>query len=635
MARHNHQLNFVMNLKSTKFAAEMDKIAGGTKVLRKALQLLQRAGDTEEGKKPSDADNERGKGGIISKIFLPKLLKRIPKDLKLLAGQVGFLGATFAGLGIYLSVIGKRWFSWFNMIMDTRKEMGLTLPEAQKFGANVLSMTARFGVAMDKVSNIARFVGAGTKIAHNSVVQLAGALAMISEASGASEQAVGDLGFLLHRTMGLNEEAAEAASAGVLGVARNTGVTMDALIGHLKAAQKAIFIAMQDPNVSGEQALSRIAALAAGMVKAGASTAQVDSVMATLGDRSSNLFKVWAGGKFSLENLNNYMEGIAEQIKSGAIAAASAGEIWDKLGPITLAKLAESAKGAKVDVEEFNRILAMTPEERAKWVAGTIGPLQRLGLAWGKFFGEQTKAFNEILGGPMTWFLNKIADIADGAVYYFNLMTKNLGYLMFIMGETWVDIKDAAIEVFGDIWTTWKSMGGAAIDWIGDKLKAVWDGLKKAKAFVDTLTGKSAAVALAAENAVPLNDPRARNIMIQEGLSPAQANAKFTEILRQRALTQGPASLTPQEHKIVYGTDTPAPIVNVPMPVTPVSEAPGTRRDPGVELMKEQLKALNKIGDAQEEAAKKADLDRSRYPGGSGGGSSSHPTNPMVDTQRI
>lgn len=633
MATHNHQLNFVMNLKSTKFAAEMDKIAGGTKVLRRALQLLQKAGDTEEGKKPSDADTERGKGGIISKIFLPKLLKRIPKDLKLLAGSVGFTGAALAGLSVYLGVMGKKWFSWFNMIMDTRKEMGLTLPEAQKFGANVLSMTAKFGIAMDKVSNIARFVGTGTDIANNKVVELAGHLALLAKTTGASEQSVSDLGFFLHRTMGMSEELAKSVSTSVVGIARKTHVSMEALQTDIQAGRKAIFIAAKD--IGGPAALGKLTAIAAGMRQVGARTDEVGSIMETLGDKSSKLFQVFAGSGYNLQTLQRYMSGIAQQINSGALAAASAGEIWEKLGPITLEKLAKSTDNTAASMKEFARIQNMTAKDQEAFLQETLGPLDRLGLAFGKFFGEQTKAFNAIVGGPMTWFLNKVADIAEGAVYYFNLMTKNLGYMLFIMGATWGDIKDAAIEVFGDIWTTWKSLGGAAIDWIGDKLKTVWDGLKKAKAFVDTLTGKTAKVNAAAENRVALVNPHAAQIKALEGVTNTEANKRARQHLMGRA-QDNPSSLSPAEREVVFGAATPpaSPVINVPAPTTPVSEAPGTKKDPAVELMKEQLKVLNKLNTNQEEAMKKADLDRSRYSSGSGGGSSSQPTNPLVDSQR-
>lgn len=97
--------------------------------------------------------------------------------------------------------------------------------------------------------------------------------------------------------------------------------------------------------------------------------------------------------------------------------------------------------------------------------------------------------------------------------------------------------------------------------------------------------------------------------------------------------------LTDEERKIVFGpTGMPEPVppsssaVNI-MPSSPASAAPGASKDPAVELMKEQLKALEKLNANQEEAMKRQDLERGRYQG-SGGSSPGGSSNPMVETQR-
>lgn len=397
--------------------------------LRANMAKLAKAGGVQAGRRPAGGGQGGGAGsGIIGQIFMPKLMKALPFDLRKLSGGVGFFGAAAAGLSTYLAIVGKNWYEWYEMIQSTRKELGLTSPETDKFGADVLSMTAKYGVAMDRVGNIARFVGQGTDIARGGVVKLAGALANISDASGASEESVKRFGFMLNRTLGMSTDMTEKVSTGVLAIARSSHVSMEDLQGDLLSARDALFIASKD--IGGPEATKSFAALAAGMREAGAESQDVRAVMAKLQDRSSKLFSVFAGSGYDLNVLKGYLKTVKEEIDANSLSAAASGDIWDKLGSVALSKLAESAADTGVNLEEFTEKFNMSPEQRKAFVESTLNPIDKLKRVWNGFMADQVKGLASILEGWENWHGSAGMLLED-----FRDMTKVIGQFIFQMRD--------------------------------------------------------------------------------------------------------------------------------------------------------------------------------------------------------
>lgn len=536
------------------------------------MAKLAKAGGVQPGRRPAGGGRGGGPGsGILSQIFVPKLLKMFPFDLKILSGRVGVFGATLAGVSNYLAIVGKNWFEWYQQIQDTRKALGLTEPDTKKFGMEVLGMTAKFGVAMDRVGNIARFVGQGTDVARSGIVKLAGALANISESSGASEDSVKHFGFLLNRTLGLSTEMTARVSTGILAVARSGHVAMEDLQNDLMAGRDAIFVASK--QIGGPEAINRFAALATGMREAGAESRDVQAIMGALTDRSSKLFQTFAGSGYDLQVLQNYMRGIAKQIQAGSLSAAAAGDIWDKLGAVTLAKLADSTLDSTQRLNTFNTTLKMSEEQRKNFVESTLSPIDKIKRTFREFMADQTQAMEAILGGWEKW-----AVISDVLLEKFRGMTKAIGGFIFQMME-------------------WNAEANRATE------------ADKKIALINTFAKQI---------------QRESQGFFGGGLSNVEANT----IARQRLIEQHKAGvpLSAADKEIIFGK-----AANV----APTAESPGSSRDPAVELQKRQLQQLQEINTNLERAQTQETLRSARYGGGGADGTSStHPNSPMVDTQR-
>lgn len=571
MANHNHQLNFVMNLKSGKFNTTIKDAVTQVRSMQKAIQALQKTTGIKPGKAPSKSDVDSGKGGILSQIFMPKLLRALPGDVSKLTKAIGPMSGALGALAVYAAYLTKQWYNWYTLITDTRKTIGLSMPEARDFGMEVLSMTSRFGIAMDRVANTARFVGQGTNIAETGVVRLGAALVNIADASKSAEGTTQQFGFMLNRTMKMSEDQTAATAAGVLAISRNAHVAMEDLQKDLMSGRQAIFLAQK--TIGGPEAISRFGALAAGMRNVGAEGHEVRAVMGELGNRSSKLFKIFAASKYDMGEFQKTLSGILKGIKSGTLESAALGEVWDRLGPITLEKLAEGAQDTKDDMAEFNRVVGLSAKAREEWVLSTLSPLDRLGRSFGRFFGMQKEGFTKLVEGPMDRFLNKLADMSEYGVEVFDILTDKIGKDLYI---AWEQLLKGPVSTF-----------------IGD-LKWLYE-----KIFENPLTAKKITA--------PKTPPETATWM--EG---------------KPWLATPPAEPTGATGRWRGAK---------PMAFPPNSAAPSVKKDPAVELLGRQLQTLQRIADGQDEAAKKADLERTRYNGPTTGSAASE-MNPMVQAQR-
>jgi hypothetical protein len=120
--------------------------------------------------------------------------------------------AAFAGSVLIVgAAVGKSiqlFAAHYSKMIEFQKAVGMNTEEMHVFSSTVIEAAQRYGVAIDKVGDIAMRVSIGTKGTTSDVGKLAGSLGLLSTVTGASAASLGDLHRFFTRTMHWSEDAA-------------------------------------------------------------------------------------------------------------------------------------------------------------------------------------------------------------------------------------------------------------------------------------------------------------------------------------------------------------------------------------------------------------------------------------------
>lgn len=635
MATQNHQLNFILNLKSQGFNAGLKKVTSDISKLQKTVEKISDSAGVDD--EPTPADNEAGKGGFLSRMIPLNFLKKVSGPIKQVATRLVALYGAQKVATFFLGKTVGQWGEFYVQMQDLRREAQLSQVDIRDFGAQVISASTSYGVALNKVANIARFVGQGTNIARTGVARLAADLANISDLGGITEQNAAAFGHFLSRQLEMTEEQAFKTSAAIIGISRATNVSADAITGILNTqeAQQAIALAAQ--TVGSKEAVNNIAALSAELIKAGATSDQAQEVIAKLSDRSTRLFRLYAGSEFTFEGLTRAMIGANAQVEQGGLQAAAVGKVWDDLGSRNIKFLNKALGNLEGTQSSFNNVMNMSRKGIQDWLEQDMSPLQRISRSFSKFWTDQVQAIDGLLGGAGRRFIEWISWVGVEGLNHFREFTKWLGGKFY---QTW-QIIGPGIK---DIWDLMKSLGswmsekfGAVVtfvwDTFGEKIMAVarvlkdvfmktlgfllkqiekvMSGIRAAKELVDQVRGVDEGAR--ADKQVALINKFAEQ-QVKAGLSHVDANA----MARQKILNDMRAGITvtPEERALVMG-----PVQNTP----PKAESPTNSKDPTVQLLQKQVDETKKLREELMEERQKNELRNSTYRGTGAAGPGGRP----------
>jgi hypothetical protein len=590
MATQNHQLNFILNLKSQGFNSGMAKVVGQISKLQKTV-----AGISQTNAKGAKGAKGPGKQSFLAKMLPLDVLKALGGPLGRLAGKLGALYATQKIGGFFLRKTIGDWGKFYVQMQDIRRETQMTQTDIAEFSSQVISSSASYGIALNKVANMARFVGQGMNLARTGVARLAGDLQNVAELTATTDETMGKFGHFLHRQLRLTEDQAFQSTVAITALSRATNVAQEQITTHMNNAQKAISIMAQE--VGPQEAVNRMGALIASMVKAGARTEDVSAVTDTLSDRQSKLFRILAANEFEFSDLQNVMTGVNKQISKGGLAAAATERTWS-LGVQTLKSLHRALGGVKETQAATIPIMNMNRKALQNYVEQDMSPLQRIGRAFNKFWTDQVKAINELAGPAVRQWAQDWGFAAEIMLNKFRELTKWLGGKMY---ETWTGLKATFTETdFSALGRNIQKWIIDKIQWASEKVSGLLTNFRSVREFWDDLTGLTEKRA----------DQRLRLIsrfaeqQAKGGMSHADANALARSKIQSDLNAAGNYStLTHRERAaaVRFGL----------RPQVPETEAPANTKDPSLKLLQDQVNEIKNLRAELKEERQKRELQTS------------------------
>ncbi len=539
----------------------------------------------------------------------------IPLDLlKQLSGPIGKFarGLTAVAIGYkiastYVKNTVGVWSQFYVQMQDLRREAQMSQVDIGKFSTQVISSSAAYGIALSKVANMARFVGSGINLASGNVAQLSADLQNLAELTGAEPEVVGRLGQFLFRQLELSEEQTFKVSAAISAVGRSVNVSQQEMTTRLLKAKEAIAIAAE--TLGKEGAVKSFAALIGSMKQAGATSEDIDKVMAKLGDRGSLLGRRFAGAGFEFTALQKDMSGVTAIMEKGGMQAAAMAEIWDNLGVTTLKVLGRGLKRVEENAKPFEQIMRMSKESVKAWVEQDIGPMERIGRVFKAFWADQIKSMNGLFGKDIKqwgrdWGFAFVI-IRDG----FNDMTKWIGERL---PGAWAGLQKTMKDWGGTISSIGRSIKVWIVDntrWAIDNISTLLTKFERVQRFWDELTGGANR---RADESVKLITKFAE-AAARAGMSNVDANALARDKIQGDVNAQGSfKGLTNRERvaAMQFGIK----------PQVPKSESPSNSKDPTIQVLNNSLEELKHMRQEAAEERLKQELRNSGYVGGGVGG---------------
>jgi len=188
-----------------------------------------------------------------------------------------------------ISVTQEKFVDHLKIMEDYRRESGLTTADIGEFSREVTSSAAKYGVALSRVSTMATFINKGMGRAGKSVIELSAGLADLGDVTGATDEDLQNLGFILTRQFNMEAKDAFKTSYVLTDQAKSLKVAFGDVVRTLAGHKEALRI------LPIKESTKQLGALTAAMLANGAANEQVEELIAQFGDTSSTVYKTFIG----------------------------------------------------------------------------------------------------------------------------------------------------------------------------------------------------------------------------------------------------------------------------------------------------------------------------------------------------
>jgi hypothetical protein len=341
-------------------------------------------------------------------------------------GFVKMGGLAAKGISVLTKVLELSFDEWskHTMMMEKyRKEASLTKQEAGDFSMQVISASARYGVALTRVGMIATSISKGLGKSRGEAVKLAAAMGDLGDVTGMTDETAVSLSETFFRQFNLSATDSSKSIHGLAEMAREAHMPMEEMgniIGRNAEALRVLPI---------KEAAKQLGALAATMREQGASVEQIDGVVAKFGDTNSRLYKTFIGlGKSvpkTIDFMGQKVKFLREQFQKGAIDhtqyevnLSRLGQQYD-LSRFQLEKMADSVGGLEGKMKSFDEVDKLSAEELQKRNESRATSFTKFGKRLESLKSGFAKYFDSLWGpnaaiwGALDQWMDKISDVAD------------------------------------------------------------------------------------------------------------------------------------------------------------------------------------------------------------------------------
>jgi hypothetical protein len=378
----------------------------------------------------SELTQERGQRVGLMTSGLAQMAEKFPivaKGAKMLAPILGgALNLAIKGLTI---TVGKALDNWKNFTVEQEKyarATGMTRDETREFSAEIISASSKYGVALDKVQNMANFLGKGMKGARKEVARFAGDLSNFADLTESGEENTQQLARVMTRRMGMGFDQTEKAMFGYRAMAKEAGIETSELTQLL--AENENFIRVKGKK-GAELMAAQGAAMAASMREAGFDFTHTQEVMRALGDQESKLMDHFRTAGFDVTKLAFQMKGLTNTLDPNNPAAYEKA-ISDMEQTFGISRQAIEAMAASADdinnkMETYTDTTAQDLVKLRADLEDSAGPLKKLERSWNKVVNSMTGVLNDILFPALEFWIDKIEMIVQGVKGLLGIVDKD------------------------------------------------------------------------------------------------------------------------------------------------------------------------------------------------------------------
>ena len=364
---------------------------------------------------------------------LAKMFESFPtatRGAMALSGVLG-KGLTFAIDGL-TKVVNKAFESWKEFTVQQEefaRATGMSQDQVREFSVEVISASSKYGVALDKVQNMAHFVAKGYKGAQKEVVRFSGAISNFADLTGSGEEETGKLARALSRRLGMGFEGAEKAMFGYRAIAKSARIETSELTQVLSENENFL-------RVKGKKGVALMsaqgAAIAASMRESGAEVDSVREVMSALGDQNSRLMDHFRTSGFDVTKLSKQMRNLTSTLDPSHPAAyeKAISDLESTFGVSRQAieAMANSADGIGKKMDIYRETTGRELVDLRNELEQTTGPLKKLERSWNRVMNSMTGVLNSTLLPALQFWVDKLDDVIKGWEYLFGVVDEDKAF---------------------------------------------------------------------------------------------------------------------------------------------------------------------------------------------------------------